>query len=149
MKFLAPVEQLCIRTPDQTVYGWPCNFSFHDELPPVLPGRSISKEHINTSNNNLSTSTKNNHHHAVVLKKAGAPPPLNLVSMKGPPSTNNHNKLQPRTTRTATLRKLKLRNSVMNMPSPMTAVPTMAKRAQSTSNLLIDQNNTTKYKQKK
>ena len=39
----------------------------------------------------------------MVVKKAGAgpPPPLNLVSMKG---TSNNNKLQPRTTRTATLR---------------------------------------------
>ena len=84
-----------------------------------------------------------------IKKVTGAPaiPPLNLVSMKG---TNNNNKLQPRTTRTATLRKLKLRNSVMNMPSvPMNSVPIMAKRAQSTSNLLIDQNNTTKYKSKK
>merc|ERR1712150_143102 len=122
--------------------------SFHDELPPVLPGRSIaSKEHTNSSLN-LNTSTKHNNNNHMVVKKAGAgpPPPLNLVSMKG---TSNNNKLQPRTTRTATLRKLKLRNSVMNMPSPMTSVPMMAKRAQSTSNLLIDQNNTTKYKQKK
>ena len=109
--------------------------SFHDEQLPPVRGRSKSKEHAPLSNSTTMASTP---------MSSKTAPPLNLISMKSQPS----NFIQPRMTKTATLRKLKLRNSVMNMPSPTmltTASVPMVKRTTSS----LDNFDLTKTKPRK
>ena len=109
--------------------------SFHDEQLPPVRRRSKSKEHAPLSNSTTMASTP---------MSSKTAPPLNLISMKSQPS----NFIQPRMTKTATLRKLKLRNSVMNMPSPTmltTASVPMVKRTTSS----LDNFDLTKTKPRK